>query len=98
MIGMAVLGAVGTRICFRRPPAACSWVDSPGVGVTPMITEADFNALAADVARLNDLPLETAKSYLARVADARAEDEQGRAVVFDDRGRELVRLILPAEE
>jgi hypothetical protein len=63
-----------------------------------MITEADFNALAADVARLNDLPLETAKSYLARVADARAEDEQGRAVVFDDRGRELVRLILPAEE
>lgn len=60
-----------------------------------MLTEADFNAMAGEVAGLNELPLATAQRYMALVGDTPEDGGDGRVIVRDREGKELARIILP---
>ncbi len=59
-----------------------------------MIDPDDFESLAADLARLNSLDPETAYAAALKLGDRRLLDEQDRATVTLDDGREL-QLVLP---
>lgn len=62
-----------------------------------MFTEAEFNETAAELARLNNLPLDQAEEFMAQIGDHPMMNDAGRVVVTDAGGKEVA-LISPFEE
>ncbi len=58
-----------------------------------MMTEEDFNAAAADLAKANGLSFDQASLYVALIGDV-IELEDGLAIVRDEQGAEIARVRL----
>lgn len=62
-----------------------------------MFTVSGLEEFAKSLARLNNLPLETAGHYAALIGDTPEEEEDGRVVVRTDAGEILARVRVPDE-
>ena len=62
-----------------------------------MLTPEGLEEFAKDLARLNNLPLETAGQYAALIGDTPELDAKGSVVVRTDTGEILARVRIPEE-
>lgn len=58
----------------------------------------EFEDQAELFAQENDLSLELARDFLARIGDTPELADDGKVIVRDEAGVEIARVILPAEE
>lgn len=63
-----------------------------------MITESDFEALAAEVARLNGISRAEAEEAVAQIGDTPDLDQSGSAVLWNDGQRGTTRLRWPTQD
>ena len=63
-----------------------------------MMSSDAFEELAAEIAQLNGIPVDQAKTYLSRVGDTPEIADDGLTIVRDQAGAEVARILIPTEE